>query len=94
MDQKVEFHFRRLGLSGATLVVIAIGTKVYGACAVKPLVALHAAALNASQDLSNRRRPIELNVLIEWGQEGLRRASSIVEGAGSSSPVTFPREAA
>jgi len=94
MGRQVEFHFKRLGLSGATLVVVAVGTKIYGACALEPLAALYAAACRASEDLANRRQPIDPKVLIEWGQEELRRASSTVEGAELSNPVTFQGEAA
>jgi hypothetical protein len=94
MSGHVEFHFKRLDLSGATLVVVAVGTKIYGACALEPLVALHAVAWRASEDLASRRQPIDPNVLIEWGQEELRRASSAVEAEELSNPVTFPADAA
>jgi hypothetical protein len=45
MADDIEVHFNRLGLSGGTLVVVAIGTDVYGATDQEPVAALRAAAL-------------------------------------------------
>jgi hypothetical protein len=84
MDGQVEFHFKRLASSGATLAVVVIGARVYGACALEPLAALHAAAWSASEDLANRRQPVDPNVLMEWGKEELRRARSAADGAEPS----------
>jgi hypothetical protein len=93
MDRQVEFHFKRLSLSGATLVVVVVGTTVYGACALEPLTALQTATRTASEDLASRGQPIDPNFLIERGKEELRRASAAVQGADPSHPTT-PREAA
>ena len=84
MDGQVEFHFKRLASSGATLAVVVVGARVYGACALEPLAALHAAAWSASEDLANRRQPVDPNVLMEWGREELKRARSAVDGAEPS----------
>jgi hypothetical protein len=93
MDGKVEFHFKRLGQSGATLVVVAVGAKVYGACASEPMTALHAVVSRASEDLAALRQPVDPNVLVDLGREALRRASS-VNCVEPSHRVTFPRDAA
>jgi hypothetical protein len=94
MDSQVEFHFKRLSLSGATLVVVVLGTRVYGACSVEPLTALQTAIQTAAEDLANRRQPVDPSFLIELGKEELRRASSTIQGADPSNPATPPREAA
>jgi hypothetical protein len=94
MDGQVEFHFKSLASSGATLAVVVVGARVYGACAPEPLAALHAAAWSASEDLAKRRQPVDPNVLMERGKEELRRARSAVDGTEPNSPVTSPGEAA
>jgi hypothetical protein len=93
MVGEIRFHFKRLGLSGATLVVVAVGTEVYSACAFEPLTALHEAAFSASEDLAKRCRPVDPNVIIAQGKDAWRRTNS-VDGTERSSPATLPREAA
>jgi hypothetical protein len=79
MDRKIEFHFKRLGLSGATLVIVAVGAEVYGACALEPLTALQTAAGRASEDLAKRSQPLDPSVIVERGREELRRRASPVQ---------------
>jgi len=61
-----------MGLRGGTLVVVAIGTDVYGATDLEPVSALHAAARRAAEDLALRGRPVDPNVIVERGQQQLR----------------------
>ena len=93
MVGEMQFHFKRLGVSGATLVVVAVGTEVYSACAFEPLTALHEAAFRASEDLARRGGPIDPNTIIDQGKDAWRRTNS-VEGTERSSPAALPREAA
>jgi hypothetical protein len=62
-----EIHFNRMGRSGATLVVVAIGTDVYGATHAEPVTALRAAAHKAAVDLSLRGRLIDPHVVVQHG---------------------------
>ncbi len=101
---RIEFYFKRLDPSGATLVVVVVGAEVYGACDVEPLAALHIAAWRASEDLARRRHPIDPKVIMDRGRERLRREmptremltqeSFAADGAKPGSPLTFPRQAA
>jgi hypothetical protein len=84
LDGQVEFHFKRLGRTGSTLVVVVVGGRAYGACASEPLAALHAAAWSASEDFANRGQHVDPDVLMEWGEEELRKTSSTVDGAEPS----------
>jgi hypothetical protein len=65
--EDIEILFNRVGFSGATLVVVAIGGDVYGATDVEPVSALHAAARKAADDRASHGRPLDPNVIIERG---------------------------
>jgi hypothetical protein len=92
-DRKVEFYFRRLSLSGATLVVLEVGAEIYGACDPKPSVALLTVVWRASEDLAKRSQSIDSKRIIERGHEELRREGSIVEGA-QPTRTSLPHRAA
>lgn len=57
MADEIEIYFNRMGLGGGTLVVVAIGSDVYGATDVEPVAALHAAATRAAEDRALRGQP-------------------------------------
>jgi hypothetical protein len=63
----IDVHFSRSSLSGATFVVVAVGTEVYGATNVDPDEALHAVAWKASEDLATRGRRVDPKVIVERG---------------------------
>lgn len=67
MADDIEVHFNRMGLSGGILVVVAIGTDVYGATDVEPVAALHAAASKAAEDRALRGQPVDANDIVERG---------------------------
>jgi hypothetical protein len=52
MGLDIDVHFNRLGPSGATLVVVAVGREVFGATHPEPLAALHTAAREAAEGLA------------------------------------------
>jgi hypothetical protein len=94
VEKKMDFHFRRLGLSGATLVVVTVGAEVYGACDLEPLAALHAVARRASEDLARRAQPIDPTVIIERGRARWTREGRSAEAEEARHPATPPRRAA
>ena len=51
MGMDIDVHFNRLGPSGATLVVVAVGREVFGATNPEPFAALHTAAREAAEGL-------------------------------------------
>lgn len=67
MSDDIEIHFNGMGRSGGTLVVVAIGTDVYGATHAEPLAALHAAAGKAAEDRALRGRPVDPKRIVERG---------------------------
>jgi hypothetical protein len=69
----IEVHFNRMGLAGATLCVVAIGTDVYGSTAMDPATALYRVARKASDDLASRGRTVEANAFVERGMGHLLR---------------------
>jgi hypothetical protein len=78
MADEIEVYFNRMGLSGGTLVVVAIGTDVYGATDVEPVAALHAAATKAVEDRALRGQPVDSDAILE---QGLGRMPSNVGAA-------------
>lgn len=72
MAHDIEVHFNRMGLSGGTLVIVAIGTEVYGATDLDPVTALRAATRKASEDLALRGHPVDPDVIMECGREELK----------------------
>jgi hypothetical protein len=63
----IEVHFNRMGRGGGTLVVVAIGTDVYGATAPEPLRALHAVALSAARDQTRRGQAVDPRLVVQHG---------------------------
>lgn len=63
----IEVYFSRLGLSGATLVVVAVGPDVYGATDPEPVTALHSAARKAAEDRALRGFLVDPNDIVEEG---------------------------
>lgn len=67
MADEIEVHFNRAGLNGGTLVVVAIGTDVYGATDEEPIAALRAAAVRAAEDRASRGEPVDPEAIVERG---------------------------
>ncbi len=63
----IEVYFNRLGLSGGTLVVVAVGADVYGATAPEPVSALHSVARKVAEDRALRGCPVDPNDFLEEG---------------------------
>jgi hypothetical protein len=91
-DREIEVYFKHLGLSGATLVVVAVGAELYASCDSEPAVALEVVAWRASEDLARRRQPVDPDLILERGREKLRMEGSL-EGV-QPNQGTLPREAA
>ncbi len=72
MAHDIDVHFNRLGPTGGTLVIVAIGTDVYGATDRQPLAALHIAARKAAEGLALRGQSVDPSLIVERGQEELR----------------------
>ncbi len=66
-----EVHFKRLGASHATLVVVVVGGEVYGAADREPLDALRIAARRAAKESALRGSPVECSAIVERGLRDL-----------------------
>jgi len=64
---KIDIHFNRLGQTGATLVVVSVGTETYGATGADPLAALRVVARKASEGLAARGCYVDPNLIVERG---------------------------
>ena len=69
MGLEIDVHFNRLGPSGATLVVVAVGREVFGATNPEPLAALHTAAREAAEGLAKCGHRVDAEVIVERGHE-------------------------
>jgi hypothetical protein len=67
MADDIEVHFNGMGIAGGTLVLVAIGSDVYGATDREPVVALYAAASKAAEDRAVRGRPVSANDIVKRG---------------------------
>jgi hypothetical protein len=65
--QDIAVHFNRLDKNGGTLVVVAIGTDVYGASGADPAAVLGAAASKAAQDFTARGRSLDPGAVVARG---------------------------
>ena len=72
MVDDIEIHFNGMGYSGGTLVVVAIGTDVYGATDREPVAALYAAASRAANDRASLGRPVNAKDIVERGLNRIR----------------------
>jgi hypothetical protein len=71
MVDHIEVHFNRMGLGGGTLVIVAVGTEVYGATDLEPVNALHVAAKRAADDLALRGQQVDPAEIVEYGLRSL-----------------------
>jgi hypothetical protein len=75
MVHSIEVHFNRMGLGGRTLVVVAVGTEVYGATDLEPVNALYVAAQRAAADLALRGHAVDAAEIVERGLRSLPPSS-------------------
>lgn len=71
MGFEIDVHFNRLGPTGVTLVVVAVGREVFGATSLEPIVALHAAARQAAEGLGKCGKRVDPDVIVERGHQEL-----------------------
>jgi hypothetical protein len=67
MYEDIEVHLSGAGFGGAVLVVVAIGTDVYGATSMEALDALHVAASRAAEDRALRGFPVDPQRIMDRG---------------------------
>jgi hypothetical protein len=67
----IDVYFNRMGPTGGLLVVVAIGTEVYGATDREPLAALHIAARKAVEGLALRGQAVDPSVIVKRGEAEL-----------------------
>jgi hypothetical protein len=68
MVGNIEVIFRGLGVTGATLVVLAVGSEVYSATAADALWALRVVARRASDQLATRGQLLDPRVVVKRGR--------------------------
>ena len=71
MTCEIDVHFNTQGSRGGILVLVAVGTDVYGATALEPHAALRAAARSASDDLTRRGLDVDPSAIVRRGLEAL-----------------------
>ena len=71
VTEDIEVYFNRMGMSGGTLAVVAIGDDVYAATDADAVAALRAAATRAAEDRAQRGRPIDPKRVLERGLASL-----------------------
>lgn len=69
MDLEIDVHFNRLGPSGTTLVVVAVGREVFGATNPEPFAALHTAAREAAEGLAKCGNRVAAETIVERGKQ-------------------------
>jgi hypothetical protein len=93
LTPEIDIYFRRLGASGATLVVVQIDRAwTHGAADVDPALALVTAARRASDALGRRGQTVDVADIVARGREELRLVdSSSRAGAPNSRIAAFGR---
>jgi hypothetical protein len=87
MTDDIVVHFKRMALSGGTLVVVAVGCEAYGVTHREPLAALHAVASKAAKDQALRGRSLDPQCIVE------RAAGTLARWLGQTCPEKLRRPA-